>query len=420
MPRSKRAPLAVLFCFCLSGAAAFAASPTPGYSIEILPSLEAGGEELPAVAAMDLSDAGFVTGRAGSGDRVAAFLYTGDSRMLNADPGGGAASLGWLVNDLGQVYLESFSPPGKFLFSEADGAVSLRQALPEAQEGGRMFVQALNNTGVLIAYVSKTPMLYSHDTGWVDATELHPELAIGEVTIENLNDRGDLVFRRGLGQEPGSQFNRIENLVLQPSGDLLSFGTEGPLVLQLGRPNEAGQITGAMVDLEESLRAFLWTPQGGVEQIEVPGAIQAIGSWTPLRNVVGGQARFEASTKGFDTLFVHSVAAGGPEFIVPKSKFKRLAKKSGFKKKIRDVQAFQLNERLEFIGEVLVKRRGRIPFVYRPDDGLFAIQRIVDAAGADFNVLAVIDLNRHGQILIGGKSGGRSTAAILTPFEELR
>lgn len=399
----------------LVGSGVWAGAPTPAFDLTILPPAEVGGVELPTVVARDLSNEGHVAGSAWNTFQIAAFLYTPDGRMVAVDPPGTFRSVGWLVNDRGQIYGESRQPREDFLFSEADGVVSIRESLPNPS--GSLFVLGLNNTGTVIGWGSKTPLIY-RSGGWRDARELHPELT-GEVTVEALNDDGDFLLRKGLGPEPGSRFQRIENYVVRSSGTLHRFGSTGPLTLQVSPPNSAGQIVGGMVDKTEPLEAFAWTPQRGLVEVVVEGAVEAIADWSPVPDMVAGQARFAAKGRAFDALYVHSLDGSRPEFVVESKRFRRLARRNGFKR-FRGVQAFQFNERLEFIGEILIGKKRLLPYFYRHGTGLFSIQSLVDKAGGGLKVTGVTDLNRLGQILIHGRTpSGRGASAILTPFDRL-
>lgn len=401
-----------------------AASLPPRYDVVVLPSLEFNGTTLSTILAWDLSNQGHITGTASALRQSAGFLYTADGRLLGIDPPGDLSSVGLLVNDLGQVYGESVAVGGRdqFLFSEAAGARSLRDGLPKGS--GQLVVHAINNRGVLVAGAAKSgePLVYTPEQGWRNARELHPKLTGStveeELNITGLNDSGDFLFQIGRGSVPGSRFQRVETFLVTRDGDFHRFGARGNLLFPQDSPSEWLQVVGAMVEIDLPLEAFAWTPARGVIPISPQGAEEAIAGWSPIENVVAGEARFGQATDPLflDGLFVRSLGGGGRSYTIRARRFQRLVRKAGFDRFL-GVFAIEFNERLEFVGDVTADPGGtQIPYVVRGKRRPISLQSIVDAAGADLEVMEVIDLNRRGQILVYGMtSSRRGTSALLTP-----
>ncbi len=410
---------ALIGCLAIGGSAR--AGKVPRYEVAVLPSVTVGDIELPTVTGVAINESGQVAGRAQNRfGQVVGFRHSPDGETLTFDPEGTLRTLALFINERGDVAGWRVNSNGRlsgaFLFSDEGGLSDLENGLPE--QGNRLIINGLNNLGQVFGGKGKATLLYTPDIGWEDLRPLDPRLE--KAALEGFNDNGDLVFRRILGTERplplGGFVNRLETLVVRDSGEILSFGDVGPLVLFVGQPNSRGELPVSLFTEDNLLVPAYWTPSGGVETFEIAKTIQAFSAFLTDNGDIGGLAS-KKSERRSDILYIRPTRPGGTERRVKPRRFTRMARNQehdGFD----DLDLVAMNENSAVLGNMAIGSNLSVPFLFDPAFGLRPVQAFLDAAGVDLQAFEALALNDRGQIVVTVTGEvGRFTTVVLTPIE---
>jgi hypothetical protein len=405
----------------VAAGAAFGAQKVPEYTVVVLDPLSTELGELGNVNALHINDQGQAIGQANGQipGRIAgaAIRYTPGVGLENLDPFGNFNSASWRLNGSGLVYGSDFGNRGQTAIYVYNGSAFEYIAEDQSEQFQKSFyANAMNDSGEIVGVTGvwnpgpAHAYRYSADAGWQEFSSVDNRLwqnASGEL----INNRGDIVFTH----EP--DYTQRQALLLTAEGELFELGDLGGGYTTPMAMNESGQVVGAAVNKLGRERGFLFTPGGGLIEIHRDGFRISRARHVTPEGVVAGVLKKKQQSRTVDTLFIRQ-PAGTPRVVVRRSRFKRLAARSGFSLKGMDVQA--INDRLEFVGSVFENGDAgfvSVPYLYSPGEGLVSLKDVVDAAGVGMTATEAWDINNLGQILVSVTDGNRRSTAILTPVE---
>jgi len=397
----------------------------PTFELTLVPSVQTDIGEMTSFLPADLNDKGQVAGSAREFGvpGLAAVRYSPRRGVEDLDPNGEYRSTGVAINSKGEVlgfvyggetlYEDAFvhSPRSGFDPLDKGKADEILDGFIPAFPGGEFSKSRSilgGDLGITSDEPSLRPIVYTKRDGWVDATPLHPLFAENPTYGAFVGDGGHQVFMVSgqTGNNPAERFQRV--FVRLPNGRVDEVVSPGKPVVSIGRPNKKGRMAGLWTADNDTSRAFVFTPAGGVEDIHPEGFKASFATAVSNKGATLGVAKPAAK---FTEVFVHTDSAG-LVFVATAADFEALAE--GRKGTFTTVRPERINNKGEIVGCVYMKKGPDFPFYYSDRHGLVDLQAAVEALDPSLKADDCSPLlNNKSQIVLGVEEGSRTTGAIL-------